>query len=149
MEAQVFINTGRGHLAGLNGQDHRGGAGDAVAPGKDPFQPGNAAVVGGDDVVVICGDPCLGKALGVHHLPHRHENHVAGNSLLRLVGLSGGRTASPDLADDLGLYHKGGDSAIVISLNPYGGFQGKPSQPSAMAPSISSGRAVMSEIRRR
>lgn len=40
MEAQVFINTGRGHLAGLNGQDHRGGAGDAVAPGKDPFQPG-------------------------------------------------------------------------------------------------------------
>ena len=150
MAAQVLVDTGGSHLAGRHSQNHRGRAGDAVPAGENPLHAGDAAVVGSHNVVPVHRHPGLGKVLGVHRLAHGHENHVAGDNLLGLVGIPGGGTAAPDLANHLGLDHKAGDLAILIGLDGHRSLQGKDLATLGHgALRSSSGRAVISAMRRR
>lgn len=123
--AQVLVDTGGGHLAGFNGQDDGGRTGDTVAAGEDPLHAGDAAVGTGHQGAPLGRDPRLDEGIGVHPLAHGHEDHIAGEELFGLVGVTGGGAAALDLANDLGLDHQTGDLARPVGLHPDGGLQGE------------------------
>ena len=116
---------------------------------RPPSMPGTAAVVGGHNVVPAHRHPGLGKVLGVHRLAHGHENHVAGDDLLGLVGIPGAGRPPRTSPITWGWTTRPVTLPFSSVWMATGAFRGRTSQPSAMAPSISSGRAVISAMRRR
>jgi hypothetical protein len=72
---QVLVD-GVGRLApGAHGQDHRGGAGDDIAAGPDPFLGGLAGFRIGNDIAPLVQFPCpawTGSA-GVGAGAHGHD----------------------------------------------------------------------------
>src|SRR5699024_667781 len=105
VEAQIFVDVGRGHLAGGNGADGGGGAGDAVAAGEDALLGVEARVLLGQEAAPAHRDAALFKVVRFHALADGHQNEVGGNAHLGAVGLVGAGTAvAAHGADDLRLY---------------------------------------------
>ena len=125
-EAQVFVDVGRGHLAGGNGPDGRGGAGDAVAAGEDALLAVQAAVGLGQEAAPANRYAALFKVVRLHALADGHQHQVGRDANLGHIGLVGpGPSIAAHGADDLRLYPEGHGVALFVGLDTHRGLEGE------------------------
>lgn len=144
------VDVGRADLARRHRADDGGRAGDGVAARKHVGRAGHIAGQIGLERAAARLDAFLFKVVRFDALADGDDEIIAGDAELALGRVARGRAAVAAVAaDDLGFGPQRGDIAVLPCLDAVGACSGRIWQPSACASAISSGRAVMSSMRRR